>query len=97
MLKVGPKIFWPWLLVQSGPYFADLTQRGDRGWKEAQRQGEDSVTLRQNLNMFLLLTWFAFDGKLETDLQQMSLSEEQAPTTSNNQKISPPNLSDISY
>ncbi len=22
------------------PYFAYLTQRGDRGWKEAQRQGE---------------------------------------------------------
>jgi hypothetical protein len=25
------------------PSFADLTQRGDRGWKEAQRQGEDRM------------------------------------------------------
>jgi hypothetical protein len=31
------------------PYFADLTQRGDRGWKEAQRQGEDRVTLQKTL------------------------------------------------
>jgi hypothetical protein len=27
------------------PHFANLTERGDRGWKEAQRQGEDRVTL----------------------------------------------------
>jgi hypothetical protein len=26
-------------------YFADTTESGDRGWKEAQRQGEDRVTL----------------------------------------------------
>ncbi len=26
------------------PYFADTTKRGVRGWKEAQRQGEDRVT-----------------------------------------------------
>ncbi len=26
-------------------YFADTTERGDKGWKEAQRQGEDRVTL----------------------------------------------------
>jgi hypothetical protein len=31
------------------PYFADLTQRGDRGRKEAQRQGEDRMTLRKTL------------------------------------------------
>jgi hypothetical protein len=31
------------------PYFADLTQTGDRGWKEAQRQGEDRMTLRKTL------------------------------------------------
>jgi len=30
-------------------YFADLTQRGgDRGSKEAQRQGEDRMTFKQN-------------------------------------------------
>jgi len=29
------------------PYFADLTQRGDSGWKEAKRQGEDRMTLRK--------------------------------------------------
>jgi hypothetical protein len=27
------------------PYFADTTERGDRGWKEAQIQGADRVTL----------------------------------------------------
>jgi hypothetical protein len=31
------------------PYFADLIQRGDRGWKEAQRQAEDRMTLRKTL------------------------------------------------
>jgi hypothetical protein len=33
-----------WDLLKS-LYFADTTERGDRGWKEAQRQGEDRVTL----------------------------------------------------
>jgi hypothetical protein len=27
------------------PYFADTTERGDRWWNEAQRQGEDTMTL----------------------------------------------------
>jgi hypothetical protein len=27
------------------PYFADTTERGDKGWNEAQRQGEDRVIL----------------------------------------------------
>ncbi len=31
------------------PCFANLTQRGDRAWKEAQRQGEDKVTLMKTL------------------------------------------------
>jgi hypothetical protein len=31
------------------PYLANLSQRGDKGWKEAQRQGEDRVTLRKTL------------------------------------------------
>jgi hypothetical protein len=31
------------------PYFADLTQRGDRGWKEAPRQGEDKMNLKKTL------------------------------------------------
>jgi hypothetical protein len=31
------------------PYFAVLTQRGDREWKEAQREGGDRVTLRKTL------------------------------------------------
>jgi hypothetical protein len=30
-------------------YFADTTERGDMGWKEAQRQGEDRVTLQMTL------------------------------------------------
>ncbi len=38
-----------WDLLK-GLYFADTTERGDRGWKEeAQRQGEDRVTLRITL------------------------------------------------
>jgi hypothetical protein len=31
------------------PYLADLTQKGNRGWKEAQRQGEHKIILRKNL------------------------------------------------
>jgi len=31
------------------PSFANTTKRGARGWKEAQRQGEDGVTLRITL------------------------------------------------
>jgi len=27
------------------PYFVDTIERGDSGWKEAQRQGEDKVIL----------------------------------------------------
>jgi hypothetical protein len=34
-----------WDLIKC-PYFADTTERVNRGWKEAQRQGEDRVTLR---------------------------------------------------
>ncbi len=30
-------------------YFADTTERGNRGWKEAQREGENRVTLRITL------------------------------------------------
>jgi hypothetical protein len=33
-----------WDLIKC-PYFADTTERGDKGWNEAQRQGEDRVTL----------------------------------------------------
>jgi hypothetical protein len=28
------------------PYFAAITERGDSGWKQAQREGEDRVTLQ---------------------------------------------------
>jgi len=31
------------------PYFVDTTERGDGGWKQAQRQGENRVTLRISL------------------------------------------------
>jgi hypothetical protein len=31
-----------WVLIKL-PYFADTTERGVRGWKEAQRQGEDWI------------------------------------------------------
>ncbi len=35
-------------------YFADTNERGDRGWKEAQRQGEEGVTLR----ITLMCNWY---------------------------------------
>jgi hypothetical protein len=34
------------------PYFADLTQRGDSGWKDAQREGEDRMTFKENSNIW---------------------------------------------
>jgi hypothetical protein len=34
--------YWDWIKF---PYYADTTEKGDRGWKQAQRQGEDTVTL----------------------------------------------------
>ncbi len=33
------------LLITKFPYFADTSGRGDRGWKQAQREGEDRMTL----------------------------------------------------
>jgi hypothetical protein len=38
-----------WDLIKKSPYFTDTTERGVRGWKEAQREGEDKVTLRISL------------------------------------------------
>jgi hypothetical protein len=32
-----------WDLIKF-PYFVDATERGDGGWKQAQRQGEDWIT-----------------------------------------------------
>jgi len=37
-----------WDLIKC-PYFVDTTERGERGWKRAQRQGEDRVTLQITL------------------------------------------------
>jgi hypothetical protein len=37
-------------------FFVDTTERGDRGWKEAQWQGEDRVALRITL-MYVHLQW----------------------------------------
>jgi hypothetical protein len=31
------------------PYFADITERRDRGWKQAQREGEERVILQITL------------------------------------------------
>ncbi len=36
------------------PYFADLTQRGDRGWQEAQRQGD----LKENSTIAIYICLF---------------------------------------
>jgi hypothetical protein len=40
-------------------YFRDTTERGDRGWKDAQRQGEDRVTLQAHSNMCYKLFKFS--------------------------------------
>jgi len=45
-----------WDLIKY-PYFTDTTERGDRGWKEPQRQGEDRVTL------WITLLWRSELGK----------------------------------
>jgi hypothetical protein len=37
-----------WDLIKF-PSFADTIERGDSGWKQAQREGEDSVTLQITL------------------------------------------------
>jgi hypothetical protein len=37
-----------WDLIKFS-YFADTSERGDRGWKEAQRQGDDRVALEITL------------------------------------------------
>jgi len=39
-------------------YFADTIERGDRGWEQAQRQGEDRMTLRISLLFFILTFHF---------------------------------------
>jgi hypothetical protein len=44
-----------WDLIKC-PYFADTTKRGDRWWKETQRQSEDRVTLRI-IRMYVQLQW----------------------------------------
>ncbi len=55
-----------WDLIKC-PYFADTTERGDGGWKEAQTQGEDRVTLRitlllrKVLKKFLIFTISIFE------------------------------------
>jgi len=55
-----------WDLIKC-PYFADTTERGDGGWKEAQTQGEDRVTLRitlllrKALKKFLIFTISIFE------------------------------------
>ncbi len=43
-----------WDLIKF-PYFVDITEKGDRGWKQAQTQGEDRVTLWVSLLSQLLI------------------------------------------
>jgi hypothetical protein len=46
-------------------YFVDTIEIGDRGWKEAQRHGEDEVTLWVILlfwNVYFDTLWQAFEG-----------------------------------
>jgi len=54
---------WYWDLIKF-PYFMDTTKRGVRGWKEAQRQGEDKV----NLLISLLVPYCCFICNLWTIL-----------------------------
>ncbi len=45
-------------------YLADTTGRGDKGWKHAQRQGEDRVTLRRRtLNICIYHVSWQGEGK----------------------------------
>jgi hypothetical protein len=48
--SLNPCLKWPLIKF---PYFADTTERGDSGWKQAQRQGEDRVTFQMTLMWFL--------------------------------------------
>jgi hypothetical protein len=51
MLSIGIS-YWDLLKFL---YFADTTERGDRGWKEAQRQGEEGY-FTDNSNTLKVLT-----------------------------------------
>jgi len=45
--------------LMNRPYFVDTTERGDRGgWKEAQRQGKDKVTLQITLLLDMHFSYF---------------------------------------
>jgi len=44
--SLDPCLKWPLIKF---PYFADTIEREDSGWKQAQRQGEDRVTLQMTL------------------------------------------------
>jgi hypothetical protein len=59
-------------------YFADTTEREDRGRKEAQRQGEDRVTLRITLlsydNLIMLghhLHWHQYNVLAHNTLDEV--------------------------
>jgi len=51
-------------------YFADTTERGDRGWKEAQRLGEDRVTLRRTLLSYMNI-WIIEGSTMAPKLQSL--------------------------
>jgi hypothetical protein len=48
-----PSVKRAWDLVKF-PYFGDTTQRGDMGWKQAQIQGENRMTLGVTLLVKIL-------------------------------------------
>ncbi len=73
-----------WDLIKF-PYFADTTKRGDNGWKQAQRRGEDRVTfihLKYNMSYFQIGVQFHILVGVENHLlvQKMGQSEP-APTS----------------
>jgi len=61
------------------PNFADLTQRGDRGWKEAQREGEDRMTLWISLWFHQIIVLLIFGSIVESALQWWTGLKQEAP------------------
>jgi len=56
------------------PYYAVLTQGGDRGWKEAQRECEDRMTLRKTLPRTTFNEAFCMSRHLGQDCSHMDMS-----------------------
>jgi len=54
--------YWDLINIYIYIYLADTTERGDKGWKQAQRQGEERVTLRRKTLNICIYTMFHDKG-----------------------------------